>query len=138
MLGLNLDTNIIRSSRISLPEPHIIPAATAPSTNLALWIPFLPAHHAPHAHHLLPHRPLSSAASDPCTSITDSIVLTAPQPFVIHTRMVAEDEKAALNESVVTNEGAYFDRSSNSSVVVPWGLPCYRIEGGLAARETPE
>ncbi|KAK3688816.1 hypothetical protein B0T22DRAFT_498780 [Podospora appendiculata] len=29
---------------------------------------------------------------------------------------------------------AYFDRFGNVSVVVPWGPPCYRLEGGLPAR----
>jgi hypothetical protein len=29
---------------------------------------------------------------------------------------------------------AYFDRFGNTSVVVPWGAPCYRLEGGLPAR----
>lgn len=29
---------------------------------------------------------------------------------------------------------AYFDRFGNVSVVVPWGEPCYRLEGGLPAR----
>lgn len=31
---------------------------------------------------------------------------------------------------------AYFDRFGNTSVVVPWGPPCYRVEGGLPARGT--
>jgi hypothetical protein len=31
---------------------------------------------------------------------------------------------------------AYFDRFGNVSVTVPWGPPCYRVEGGLAARGT--
>ncbi|KAJ9156606.1 hypothetical protein NKR23_g1192 [Pleurostoma richardsiae] len=32
---------------------------------------------------------------------------------------------------------AYFDRfTGNTSVVVPWGPPCYRLEGGLPARGT--
>ncbi|KAK3937443.1 hypothetical protein QBC46DRAFT_460861 [Diplogelasinospora grovesii] len=31
---------------------------------------------------------------------------------------------------------AYFDRFGNASVTVPWGPPCYRLEGGLAARGT--
>ncbi|KAF2646860.1 hypothetical protein P280DRAFT_495099 [Massarina eburnea CBS 473.64] len=31
---------------------------------------------------------------------------------------------------------AYFDRFANTSVNVPWGPPCYRVEGGLAARGT--
>ncbi|KAF2269381.1 hypothetical protein CC78DRAFT_278400 [Lojkania enalia] len=29
---------------------------------------------------------------------------------------------------------AYFDRFGNTSVNVPWGAPCYRVEGGLPAR----
>ncbi|OCL03840.1 hypothetical protein AOQ84DRAFT_418010 [Glonium stellatum] len=29
---------------------------------------------------------------------------------------------------------SYFDRFGNTSVRVPWGPPCYRLEGGLAAR----
>lgn len=29
---------------------------------------------------------------------------------------------------------AYFDRFKNTSVVVPWGAPCYRLEGGLPAK----
>jgi hypothetical protein len=29
---------------------------------------------------------------------------------------------------------AYFDRFGNASVAVPWGAPCYRLEGGLPAR----
>jgi hypothetical protein len=31
---------------------------------------------------------------------------------------------------------AYFDRFGNTSVTVPWGPPCYRVEGGLAAKGT--
>ncbi|KAJ4293528.1 hypothetical protein N0V90_008811 [Kalmusia sp. IMI 367209] len=31
---------------------------------------------------------------------------------------------------------AYFDRFGNASVVIPWGLPCYRVEGGLYANGT--
>jgi hypothetical protein len=31
---------------------------------------------------------------------------------------------------------AYFDRFGNVSVTVPWGPPCYRVEGGLVARGT--
>jgi hypothetical protein len=31
---------------------------------------------------------------------------------------------------------AYFDRFGNVSVAVPWGPPCYRLEGGLPARGT--
>lgn len=30
----------------------------------------------------------------------------------------------------------YFDRFGNASVVVPWGPPCYRVEGGLFANGT--
>lgn len=31
---------------------------------------------------------------------------------------------------------AYFNRFGNTSVTVPWGPPCYRVEGGFAARGT--
>jgi len=31
---------------------------------------------------------------------------------------------------------AYFDRFGNTSVTVPWGAPCYRVEGGLPAKGT--
>ena len=30
----------------------------------------------------------------------------------------------------------YFDRFGNASIVVPWGPPCYRVEGGLYANGT--
>lgn len=33
---------------------------------------------------------------------------------------------------------AYFDRFSDESVAVPWGAPCYRLEGGLKASGTME
>jgi hypothetical protein len=44
---------------------------------------------------------------------------------------------AAKQESreVIQSVGdAYFDRFGNTSVQVPWGAPCYRLEGGLPAR----
>jgi hypothetical protein len=37
-------------------------------------------------------------------------------------------------EGVQALGDAYFDRFGNVSVVVPWGAPCYRLEGGLPAR----
>ncbi|KAF2746120.1 hypothetical protein M011DRAFT_405177, partial [Sporormia fimetaria CBS 119925] len=41
------------------------------------------------------------------------------------------------SRAVVQSVGdAYFDRFSNPSVVVPWGPPCYRLEGGIAIRGT--
>lgn len=41
------------------------------------------------------------------------------------------------SRAVVQSMGdAYFDRFGNTSVTVPWGAPCYRVEGGLAARGT--
>ena len=37
--------------------------------------------------------------------------------------------------AVVQSVGdAYFNRFGNASVVVPWGPPCVRVEGGLAAK----
>ena len=106
-----------------------------------------------------------------CATFTEIIAATNPHPYVIHTRMVFEDHKATLIESVVTDSGdwlfnatgtlelnapenwdtiptekrdsrsvikaagdAYFDRFGNVSVTVPWGAPCYRLEGGLPAK----
>ncbi|KAF2728099.1 hypothetical protein EJ04DRAFT_593181 [Polyplosphaeria fusca] len=43
-----------------------------------------------------------------------------------------QDSRAALQAV----GDAYFDRFGNASVYVPWGPPCYRIEGGLDARGT--
>ncbi|KAF2272671.1 uncharacterized protein EI97DRAFT_202751 [Westerdykella ornata] len=108
-----------------------------------------------------------------CAAFTELIAATDKHPYVIHTRMVFENSKATLIESIVTDQGdwlfnatgtlnlvkpetwtpipqaqqdtraviqaagdAYFDRFGNTSVVVPWGPPCYRVEGGLAARGT--
>lgn len=108
-----------------------------------------------------------------CATFTEIIAATNPHPYVIHTRMVFQNEKASLIESVVTDQGdwlfnatgtltlnapetwdiipkdkqdsravikaagdAYFDRFGNVSVTVPWGPPCYRLEGGLPARGT--
>jgi hypothetical protein len=108
-----------------------------------------------------------------CATFTEIIAASNPHPYVIHTRMVFINEKAALIESIVTDNGdwlfnatgtlelnapehwdpipkekqdsratiqavgdAYFDRFGNVSVTVPWGPPCYRLEGGLPARGT--
>ncbi|KAK0719436.1 hypothetical protein B0H67DRAFT_486046 [Lasiosphaeris hirsuta] len=39
------------------------------------------------------------------------------------------------SRAVVQSLGdAYFNRFGNVSVTVPWGAPCYRLEGGLPAR----
>ncbi|KAL1839885.1 hypothetical protein VTJ49DRAFT_1020 [Mycothermus thermophilus] len=43
-------------------------------------------------------------------------------------------EEHATRAEVQALGDAYFDRFSNTSVVVPWSEPCYRLEGGLAAR----
>ncbi|KAK4112683.1 hypothetical protein N656DRAFT_778900 [Canariomyces notabilis] len=40
----------------------------------------------------------------------------------------------ASREEIQTVGDAYFDRFKNVSVTVPWGAPCYRLEGGLPAR----
>jgi hypothetical protein len=108
-----------------------------------------------------------------CATWTEIIAATNPHPYVIHTRMVFADHKAALIESIVTDEGdwlfnatgtlelnapevwdpipkekqdsraviqavgdSYFNRFKNVNVTVPWGPPCYRLEGGLAAKGT--
>ncbi|KAF2871211.1 hypothetical protein BDV95DRAFT_629036 [Massariosphaeria phaeospora] len=86
-----------------------------------------------------------------CAIITEIVAATDPHPYVIHTRMVfgKNDGKAELIESiswsvipkdkqdtraVVQAAGdAYFDRFGNTFVTVPWGPPCYRVEGGLSA-----
>ncbi|KAF2202997.1 hypothetical protein GQ43DRAFT_439238 [Delitschia confertaspora ATCC 74209] len=41
------------------------------------------------------------------------------------------------SRSVIQATGdAYFNRFGNANVTVPWGPPCYRVEGGLPARGT--
>lgn len=45
-------------------------------------------------------------------------------------------EKQDTRAVVQSLGDAYFDRFGNTSVVVPWGPPCYRLEGGLAAKGT--
>ncbi len=47
---------------------------------------------------------------------------------------VPEAKRASSRAAVQALGDAYFDRFGNVSVVVPWGEPCYRLEGGLAAR----
>ena len=47
---------------------------------------------------------------------------------------IAEGERASSRAAVQALGDAYFDRFGNVSVVVPWGAPCYRLEGGLPAR----
>ncbi|KAH7134958.1 hypothetical protein B0J11DRAFT_426620 [Dendryphion nanum] len=39
-------------------------------------------------------------------------------------------EKQDTREVVQAAGDAYFDRFGNTSVIVPWGPPCYRVEGG--------
>lgn len=43
-------------------------------------------------------------------------------------------EKQDSRATIQAAGDAYFDRFGNVSVVVPWGPPCYRLEGGLPAR----
>jgi hypothetical protein len=43
-----------------------------------------------------------------------------------------QDTRAVIKAA----EDAYFDRFGNVSVTVPWGPPCYRVEGALPARGT--
>ncbi|AEO67268.1 uncharacterized protein THITE_2031700, partial [Thermothielavioides terrestris NRRL 8126] len=43
-------------------------------------------------------------------------------------------QQAASRAAVQALGDAYFDRFDNTSVVVPWSEPCYRLEGGMAAR----
>ncbi|KAH7383488.1 hypothetical protein BKA64DRAFT_735693 [Cadophora sp. MPI-SDFR-AT-0126] len=93
----------------------------------------------------------SAHDTEQCATFTEIIAATNPHPYVIHTRMVFENHKTTLIESVVTDNpvqpanrdsraviqavgDAYFDRFGNVSVSVPWGAPCYRLEGGLPAR----
>lgn len=45
-------------------------------------------------------------------------------------------EKQDTREVVQSVGDAYFDRFGNVNITVPWGAPCYRVEGGLAARGT--
>ncbi|RDL39767.1 Uncharacterized protein BP5553_04107 [Venustampulla echinocandica] len=45
----------------------------------------------------------------------------------------AQQDSRAVIQSI---GDAYFDRFGNVSVVVPWGPPCYRVEGGLPAKGT--
>ncbi|PVH73766.1 hypothetical protein DL98DRAFT_606273 [Cadophora sp. DSE1049] len=113
----------------------------------------------------------SAHDTEQCSTFTEIIAATNPHPYVIHTRMLFENHKTTLIESVVTDKGdwlfnatgtlelnapekwdpippekrdsravikaagdAYFDRFGNISVSVPWGAPCYRVEGGLPAK----
>jgi hypothetical protein len=43
-------------------------------------------------------------------------------------------EKRLARAEIQKLGDAYFDRFGNVSVVVPWGAPCYRLEGGLPAK----
>lgn len=45
-------------------------------------------------------------------------------------------EKQDTREVIQAAGDAYFNRFNDTSVVVPWGPPCYRVEGGLPARGT--
>ncbi|KAF2798073.1 hypothetical protein K505DRAFT_234144 [Melanomma pulvis-pyrius CBS 109.77] len=45
-------------------------------------------------------------------------------------------EKQDTRAVVQAGGDAYFNRFGNTSVTVPWSAPCYRVEGGLAARGT--
>ncbi|KAH8902840.1 hypothetical protein BR93DRAFT_919399 [Coniochaeta sp. PMI_546] len=45
-------------------------------------------------------------------------------------------EKQDSRATIQAAGDAYFDRFGNVSVTVPWGPPCYRLEGGLPARGT--
>ncbi|KAF2448576.1 hypothetical protein P171DRAFT_428623 [Karstenula rhodostoma CBS 690.94] len=46
------------------------------------------------------------------------------------------EEKQETREYLQKIGDLYFDRFGNKSVVIPWGLPCYRVEGGLYANGT--
>lgn len=43
-------------------------------------------------------------------------------------------EKQESRETIQAYADAYFNRFGNVSVVVPWGAPCERVEGGLPAK----
>lgn len=45
-------------------------------------------------------------------------------------------EKRDSRETIQAVGDSYFDRFGNVSVTVPWGPPCVRVEGGLAAKGT--
>ncbi|KAN0092340.1 hypothetical protein V8E51_018187 [Hyaloscypha variabilis] len=93
-----------------------------------------------------------------CATFTEIIVTNPAKPYVITTRMELNNSKVTKMESVVATNGdwafnitgfdpipeakrdsraviksvadAYFDRFDNASVIVPWGAPCNRLEGG--------
>jgi hypothetical protein len=45
-------------------------------------------------------------------------------------------EKQDSREVIKAAGDAYFDRFGNTSVTVPWGPPCYRLEGGFKVEGT--
>ncbi|KAK3306388.1 uncharacterized protein B0T15DRAFT_430975 [Chaetomium strumarium] len=47
---------------------------------------------------------------------------------------VVPEGKQERREVIQAVGDAYFDRFGNTSVHVPWGAPCYRLEGGLQAK----
>ena len=60
---------------------------------------------------------------------TGTLELNAPEkwnPIPVKKR----DSRAVIQAA----GDAYFDRFSNVSVTIPWGAPCYRLEGGLPAK----
>jgi len=62
---------------------------------------------------------------------TGTLELNAPE------RWDPIPEEKRDSRAVIQAAGdAYFDRFGNVSVAVPWGPPCYRLEGGLPARGT--
>ncbi|KAI4859991.1 hypothetical protein F4820DRAFT_466187 [Hypoxylon rubiginosum] len=104
-----------------------------------------------------------------CATFTEIIAASNPHQYVIGTRMIVNDHKISLIESIVTDDGdwafnatgylywnslenwdpipedkrdareviqasgnAYFERFQNESVVVPFGVPCSRLEGGAS------
>ena len=62
---------------------------------------------------------------------TGTLTLNAPETW----DLIPKDKQDS--RAVIKAAGdAYFDRFGNASVALPWGPPCYRLEGGLAARGT--
>ena len=60
---------------------------------------------------------------------TGTLALNAPEEWA----PIPQDKQDS--RAVIKAAGdAYFNRFGNVSVTVPWGEPCYRLEGGLPAR----
>ncbi|KAK0621879.1 hypothetical protein B0T17DRAFT_591637 [Bombardia bombarda] len=62
---------------------------------------------------------------------TGTLALNAPEKWD-----VIPEEKRDSRETIQAAGDAYFNRFGNVSVTVPWGPPCYRLEGGLRAGGT--